>query len=117
MLGGFLAFTARRWCLLSLLALAVLTVLSLLPLPEQGGVPGNDKALHVMAWALAIGPAALALGRRVPGVVLLFLAWGIAIEWLQPLSGRSREIADVLANAAGLALGVLLGMALRQRKS
>lgn len=114
--GGFLAFTARHWCFLSLLALAALTVLSLLPMPEQDTVQGNDKVLHVVAWMLAIGPAALALGRRVPGVVVLFLVWGIAIEWLQPLSGRSREIADVVANASGLALGTLLGIALRQWK-
>ncbi|MEQ8516266.1 MAG: hypothetical protein RIC38_11725 [Chromatocurvus sp.] len=115
MLKPVLAFSAHHWRALSGLALVALTLLSLMPMPAQGPVAGSDKVLHIMAWGLAVVPASLALGRRALPVVLAFLAWSIAIEFLQPLSGRFLEMADMLANGAGLALGALSGMALRRR--
>mgnify|MGYP005851955469 CR=1 FL=1 len=109
-----LAFTASHWRSLSGLALLLLTLLSLLPIPEQVPAGGNDKILHLTAWGLAIVPAALALGVRVLPVAVLFLAISSIIEFLQPLSGRTFEVADMLANGVGLALGALLGIVLRR---
>lgn len=114
MLTGLLVFPARHWLGLSMLALALLTVLSLLPLPAPSGVTGSDKLLHLVAWGLAVIPAALALGWRVLPVVVVFLAWSIAIEFVQPFVGRFLEVADMIANAVGLALGASLGIALRR---
>lgn len=114
MLTTCLALPARHWRGLSVLALLALTLLSLMPMPPQGPVQGNDKVLHVLAWGLAVVPAALALGWRVFPVALGFLAWSIAIEFLQPLTGRFLEFADMLANGAGLTLGALSGIALRR---
>ncbi|MFN2327552.1 MAG: VanZ family protein [Chromatocurvus sp.] len=113
MLTGLLALPARYWLGLSVVALAVLTVLSLLPLPAPPGVAGSDKLLHLVAWGLAVIPAALALGWRVLPVIGVFLAWSIAIEFAQPFAGRFFEVADMIANVVGLSLGAGLGIALR----
>ncbi len=114
MLTELLALPVRYWRGLSLLSLVVLTVLSLLPLQAASSMAGSDKLLHLAAWGLAVVPAALALGRRVVPVIGVFLMWGIAIEFVQPLVGRFFEVADMLANAVGLSLGTGLGIALRR---
>lgn len=114
MLTRLLALPVRYWRGLSILALVVLTALSLLPLPVASPVAGSDKFLHLAAWGLAVVPAALALGGRVLPVIALFMMWSIAIEFVQPLAGRFFEVADMLANAVGLSLGAGLGIALRR---
>lgn len=116
MLRDMLEIPARHWRPLSVLALLSLTVLSLLPMPDGSPVPGNDKALHLVAWGLAVTPGALALGRRVAPVAGVFLAWSLGIELLQPLTGRHCEAADMLANTAGLALGIVAGNLLRRQR-
>ena len=48
------------------------------------------------------------LYRRTPtraGYALGFVAMGIAIEFIQPCTGRDFEVADMLADALGVALG------------
>lgn len=114
MLNTLRLVAVQHWVALSLLALFVLSVLSLVPLPAPTSVAGNDKLLHVVAWGLAVLPAAVALGLRVLPLAALFLAWSVAIEFLQPLVGRFFDVADMLANALGLGLGVALGCALQR---
>lgn len=114
MLTRLLALTVRYWRGLSILALVVVTALSLLPVPVASPVAGGDKFLHLAAWGFAVVPAALALGGRVLPVIVLFLMWGITIEFVQPLAGRFFEVADMLANAVGLSLGAGLGIVLRR---
>jgi VanZ family protein len=41
-------------------------------------------------------------------------AYGGAIELVQPMVGRGRELADWLADLAGIGLGALVGVALRR---
>ena len=113
-LKRLLTFPARHWGLLSVLVLALLTVLSLMPMSGQLPVGGNDKVMHAFGWGVAIIPASLALGQRVVSVALLFLLWSIVIEFLQPFSGRHFEVADMVANAIGIALGMSLSMGLRK---
>ena len=48
------------------------------------------------------------LYRRTPTrlwYALGFIAMGVAIEFIQPYTGRDFEIADMLADALGVALG------------
>jgi VanZ family protein len=98
--------------LLVLLSLVVLG-LSLIPKPEEllGGFSVYDKIGHFVAY-LVLGFFALrAVGRRGPLALLVVVAccalFGGAIEVVQPLVGRSRELADFLVDIAGSTLGAV----------
>ena len=39
------------------------------------------------------------------GYAIGFIAMGVAIEFIQPLTGRNFELADMAADALGVALG------------
>lgn len=106
-----LRWPALWWTLFGL-AQAALLAASVLPIPiEPPSVEHWDKWGHLMAY---LGLAALAmLVCRSPRRRGLALAWllllGALIEGLQGLvPWRSMEAADLLANAAGVALGGLL---------
>jgi VanZ family protein len=48
------------------------------------------------------------LYRRTPtrlGYAIGFIAMGVAIEFIQPLTGRNFELADMAADAIGVLLG------------
>lgn len=114
-MSGLLRGFARAWLPTTLGLLALVTALSLWPRPElQDGVPGSDKAHHLIAYAALAFPAAFAGVRRWPLVLAGLAAWSWGIELLQPLAGRSTDLGDLAANVAGLALGALAGAALRR---
>lgn len=102
------------WLGLWLLAIAAVIVLSLLPpppLPMQ--VPRHfDKLEHLLAYALlAAGAVLLFARRRTQGWLAAgLLALGVALEFAQSLLTQTRvaDPADVAANAAGVAIGLLL---------
>lgn len=83
------------------------------PGPPQDDVLLSDKQLHAIAFALLILPLACTDG----GVALRFLpaglAFGGAIELLQPYVGRTADWLDLLADGVGLCIGLMLGAALR----
>lgn len=106
---------ARLWLPATLGLLALVTALSLWPQPElQNAVPGNDKSHHLLAYAALAFPATFAGVRRWPLVLAGLAAWGWGIEAVQPLVGRTNDLGDLTANAAGLAAGALAGAALRR---
>jgi VanZ family protein len=88
------------------------------PPPTGSSFPFLDKLEHLAAFA-ALGFFTLfALGgqglRPLVTAILLCVGWGIAIELVQPLVGRSRELADVGADLAGAALGAGAAVAARR---
>ena len=96
----------------ALLWATVLFLLSAVPgAGAPGWVPVNDKVAHLGLYAV-LG-ATLALGRRrsrgeVPHAWLLALGilYGATDEWHQMyVPGRSAELADWLADIAGVVLG------------
>lgn len=97
---------------LGLLVLAVMLVLSLLPLGGAASrVPNADKLAHFLAYTgLMAGYAQLLLGWRSRCMLALGLfAFGMLVEALQSLvDWRSAETFDLLANTAGIAVGALL---------
>ena len=98
----------------TLIILAVISVASLSPV-NSGGDPGSaDKTMHVFAYALAILPLATVSSRPRLGVALGVLIWSGAIELLQTLVGRSASFADLMANAAGVFLGLSVTVMLRR---
>jgi VanZ family protein len=72
---------------------------------------GTDKSAHFYGYAL-LGVALFAslrvLGRRDPALTVLMigLAYGAIDEWLQIPVGRSCELNDWFADAAGVAAAV-----------
>jgi VanZ family protein len=87
--------------------IAGVVVLSLIPV-EVDLVEDGDKIAHFVAY----GSLSLWFGMVVPGggrqlgIALAFVAMGVALEFLQGMTGyRTFSIADMIANAIGAALG------------
>ena len=97
----------RIWLLLAWGMVAAVVVLSLIPVEVDLG-EGRDKLAHFLAYgSLSFGFGMLFGGRaRQLRMALAFAAMGVAIEFLQGLTDyRTFEIADMIANTIGAALG------------
>lgn len=97
----------RRWPLwrgLGIgLALAIVWF-SLVPRPPQLGPEMSDKAHHLLAYFALMFWFGQLYARRLP-VLLGCLGLGLALEWLQGLTGyRTASGLDMLANTAGALL-------------
>ena len=82
--------------------------LSLLPLPAADLGANSDKLGHSLAysslmyWFAMVYPAK----RRHPALAICFVALGVGLEFLQGMTSyRSFEVADMVANTAGVAIG------------
>ena len=107
--GGSLPWRA------GLLGLALLVNIGFyLPLSPGGlALPGLDKAVHLLVFALTVFAAGrlLAPRRRFPigWIVLVALVHAVMIELVQLLAipGRSGDALDVLFDVVGIALGLV----------
>jgi hypothetical protein len=88
---------------------ALITVLTLMPMP-QGGLPGSDKFYHVLAFSALAVPLSVVAPSRAILVFFGVVAYGGAIEVIQPTFHRMGEWADLRADAIGAAAGVLVGV-------
>jgi VanZ family protein len=116
--GGASALRAfrrpRLWLGLWAMAIVAVIVLSLTP-PPAVKVPHNfDKIEHLSSYGLlAFGAVLLFAGWRAQlRAGLGLVAMGVALEFAQALLTRTRmaDPADALANATGVALGLLLAL-------
>jgi len=100
-------FSSRRiWQWLLAVAMAVLLVLSLLPLAVDLPTTGWDKANHVLGFAILGWLGRWAWPRRTGIALTGLLAYGGLIELLQSLvPGRYAEFGDLVADGIGLLLG------------
>ncbi len=97
--------------LTALIALAI-AVATLTPAPQMpAGPPGSDKLHHFVAFGGLVFPAIAAAPRRLLWLSPLAIAYGGAIELIQPHVGREGEWGDFLANTAGVAIGTAAGIA------
>ena len=97
----------RVWLLLGWGMVFSVIVLSLIPMDVDLG-EGRDKVAHFVAYgSLSFWFGTLFAGRaRQLGIAIAFAAMGVAIEFLQGMTDyRSFEVADMVANAIGAALG------------
>jgi VanZ family protein len=102
----------RIWLLLGWGMVFSVVVLSLIPV-EVDLSEGRDKVAHFIAYgSMTFWFAMLFPGwRRQVGVALAFAAMGVAIEYLQRMTGyRTFEVADMAANGIGAALGWALAL-------
>ena len=101
---------ATRWAILLTVALgAVIAILTLMP-PSQVELPeGSDKSYHFLAFTALALPLAVVRARWSAVMFVVFTAYGAGIEVIQPYVGRSRELADLMADMAGIGTGMVLG--------
>ena len=92
------------------IGLATLTPVETLP-----NVSGSDKLYHLISFSILTLPIAIIRPNAMWIILCLSIAFGGAIELLQPLVNRSCEMADFLADAVGAILGFLVAGALRAR--
>src|SRR5207249_4449978 len=97
----------RLWLLLGWGMVVSVVVLSLIPLEVDLG-EGRDKLAHFAAYGgLSFWFGMLIEGRgRELRIAAAFALLGVALEFLQGLTDyRTFEVADMIANATGAALG------------
>lgn len=107
--------TARlAWRLLLATLLVAIGWLALTPNPPPATGLGWDKANHVLAFAalaLCAGRGFGLGGGLALRVALALLVYGAAIELAQSqIPGRSAETRDLLADAVGIGIGLLLAL-------
>lgn len=81
--------------------------LSLMP-PGTGTPLLPDKLAHFLVYFILAGWFAGLYPRRTMVIAAALIALGALLEFLQPLTGRSMELADGVTNAAGVLAGLLL---------
>ena len=86
------------------IGLATLTPVETLP-----NVSGSDKLYHLISFAILTLPIAIIRPNAMWIILSLSIAYGGAIESLQPLVNRNCELADLIADACGSVLGILAG--------
>jgi VanZ family protein len=82
-------------------------------LPKSQILP-LDKVAHMAAFTALVLPVACMAPRSLWLLVPLALGLGGAIELLQPYVGRSREVADFIADAMSVVAGLILDTGLWQ---
>ncbi len=87
-----------------------------LPIRELALLHISDKIEHFAAYAvLAFLPAIHERRKAVIAVGLAVIALGVLLEFVQIPVGRDFEIGDMVADAAGVGVGLALGWMLRAR--
>tara|TARA_B110000483_G_scaffold242603_1_gene328953 strand:- start:3658 stop:4017 length:360 start_codon:yes stop_codon:yes gene_type:complete len=107
----FQDFLANAATLAIMIAIALGT---LMPAPQLPELPGNDKAIHLLAFVMLTLPLSLRPWVNGWKLGLGCLAFGAAIEIIQPFVNRSGEWLDLGADAAGIVLGLAIGQILRK---
>lgn len=102
----------RIFITLWLISVIFICIGSLVPvsqLPEETGLI-SDKFQHAFAYFMLTAFVFLsgATGRSRILLILLTLFLGIGIEFLQPLTGRHFEFADMVANSSGIVIAALV---------
>ena len=110
----YLQFIKTNWVLFTVVILVTITVLSLWPLATLPDAPGSDKLHHFIAYAFLAFPGMLRNPRRWLRLGLFFVAYSGGIELLQPYVNRYCEWADLLANTAGVGIGMIAAVLIRK---
>ena len=103
----------KLWWALGFLLVLAICAASLVPMPQLPTDLLNhaDKWQHVVAYFVAMGWFSQLISRKklLLKAALAIFALGVALEFLQSLTGyRSLDRFDVLANSAGVLLGLMV---------
>jgi len=103
----------RLWIAVGLTVAAAIAVTSLVPSKDLPEIKVSDKIEHLVAYvALGFCFASVVVRRDWFWLVLALLGFGALIEVAQGLMsfGRSADVWDLVADAAGIAIGLLLAL-------
>ena len=75
---------------------------------------GRLPSYLVVAFAALIFPGALLYLRSLIWLIPAALFFGAVIEFVQPLVGRSAELADFVADVIGVVCGIILALSMRR---
>ena len=107
----------KAWIAIGLGFVVLVIYLSLTPNPPDLGAPEGMKIGHVLAYGwlmLWFAQIFRSISTRL-WLAAIFIALGIALEYMQGLTDyRGFEYSDMLINAAGVVLGLLLGQSVLQ---
>lgn len=104
---------APMWFVLGIGLLVAGMVVALLPGPAAAPFSYNDKAMHALGFmGFMVWFCGLVRPRHTVWVALALLGYGVLMEWLQSFTTvRQADVFDLVADAAGILLGWLLGLA------
>ncbi len=94
---------------------ALTIIVSLRPMPEE--IPtllSYDKLIHMLGYLVLTALGLLGYQQRNWAIVAFAIGLGIVIELIQPYTGRTFSIADMIANATGALLGLYVAPNLRK---
>ena len=104
----------RLWVSIGYVLVINVLVFALAPLSDSPTIwiPNGDKIAHALAFlVLMVWFSGLIPVNRYPQLFVSLLAYGVAIEGLQFLSGyRTMDPADLVADTIGLVIGWLLAL-------
>lgn len=92
----------------------VIAILTLMPVSVPNTVPGNDKLHHMLGFFGLTLPCAVIYPRAFLRVAVVAILFGATIEIIQPYVGRTREMADFIADLSGVGLAFLVGWPLNR---
>lgn len=102
---------------LALLWSAVIGYLSLSPLPQLPEIAVSDKLEHFAAYTVLgfLGGVSRRSIRGMLWISLAIVAYGGAIELIQPYVNRYMELGDFIANACGTLFGATISFVASRR--
>ena len=83
---------------------------SLNPLPSLPDVPGNDKTLHFVSYAVLALPMCLAKPKHLFLLLVGVVIFSGSIELIQPYVNRHSDWGDFIANTGGVTIGYISGL-------
>ena len=106
-----LPWVARLGLFAGAVLAVVIAYLTLTPVPEAAELEfrGIDKIYHMIAFAALVFPVIATGPHRWIWMVPLAIAFGGAIELIQPYFDREANWLDFVANGVGVAIGVWSG--------
>ena len=105
---NFINLLSAYWLTITVVLVAVITVLSLTPLDELPPAPGSDKLHHLIAYAALSIPLSLRKPKYWWLIIIFFLVYSGLIEIIQPYVNRYGEWLDMAANSLGIVFGILI---------
>ena len=94
---------------ISLITTVIIVFLSLKPANDVGNyLIFSDKFIHFFAYILMVLP--LLLDKNVPYIPAFFVGifLGVSTEYIQPLWRRETDLGDIVANIAGITVGLAI---------